>query len=569
MGCGALRIGDEMSLRVICGIEPGLDFRAPHRVLRPRSIGEALAALQTCEEAHRSGFWIAGYLSYEFGASLHGATIADSSTPLLALGIFDAPARASACIPEADVRISALLPAVTQASYDASIASILRSIYDGDVYQVNFTIPYEFSMDGDAKRLWETVARTTGARYQAYVEDEDRRILSWSPELFLSFEGSRVATGPMKGTAPVGDADALQSAKNRAEHVMIVDLLRNDLRRIATGVTVEALAALEAYPTFLTLTSTVAGTLEKSPAFEEIVRAMFPCGSVTGAPKRSAIERIALLETSPRTAYCGTIGYLSPAHRGWWNVAIRTAQVRGSRGVFHAGGGIVCDSTAGGEWNEIATKATFLRLRAEPLELLESFASNAAPGTIEAHLVRLASSAEAFDIAYDPLALARAVNEACRAAHKIVRLRLRADGTFSIGTEQLEIPHEPVAICVSRECVTRDDPFLRHKTAWRPAHERASAYARVHGCFDALVQNEDAQLTEGSRTNLFIEIDGALWTPPLKSGALPGILRSRIVSEGRAHERILTLRDLISAREVFVGNSARGLLRARLVNTRA
>ncbi|MDP9024567.1 MAG: chorismate-binding protein, partial [Candidatus Eremiobacteraeota bacterium] len=512
---------------------------------------------------------IAGYLTYELGALLNGTGSDGVGAPLLALGMYDAPRehrpREGGATP---ARISALLPTMSYQAYACAVASILHSIYDGDVYQVNLTVPHAFSLDGDAQALWESVARTTHAPYQAFVSDGAGDILSWSPELFLDFEDGRITTKPMKGTALPSAPHELLSAKNLAEHVMIVDLLRNDLGRIASDVSVATLGTVETYPTFLTMTSTITGKLPEDWTFERVVRNVFPCGSITGAPKRSAIEHIANLENARRDVYCGSIGYLSPHRQGWWNVAIRTARVQGSTGIFHAGGGIVSDSEPTEEWKEIQTKTSFLRTFSSSIELWETFSSVCLSETLWAHLARLSASALEFGIAYDCKALKDAALELCARERCVRRLRLRlhADGSFTTSSETLDMPLASQSVCLSSERVSADDPFLRHKTSWRPAHDRAWNVALKNNCFDAILCNASGHITEGSRTNIFVEIDGAMWTPSLECGLLPGILRSRLVSEGRARERILTRADLESADAIYAGNSARGLLRVRLVS---
>lgn len=554
-----------MTLRVICGVDPSLEFREPVETVRAQSVEEALRALAWAEASLAQGRWIAGYLSYELGAQLHGAAPRAATAPLLALGAYRSPASPLRST-TAEARVSPLVGTVAGSQYERRIASILEAIYDGEVYQVNYTVPFAFSIHGGPQALWEAIAHTTQAQYQAFVEDEGRRILSWSPELFLKFDGERITTKPMKGTSPLGGAAALRSEKNLAEHVMIVDLLRNDLHRVASAVTVERLQSVETYPTFLTMTSTISGRLDRSANFGEVIRAMFPCGSITGAPKRAAIGRIASLEDRPRGAYCGTIGYLSPQRRGWWNVAIRTAQIQGNRGDYYAGGGIVSDSKAAEEWDEVRLKTAFLRERCDAAELWETFASDAPEDVVAAHLARLFASADAFGIALDRGTLEGEIRSArACSGRQLLRLRVRSRTSYDILRDPLAPQTLPVGICFAGQRVTSGDELLRHKTAWRPAHELAALFAANHGCFDALLTNERGELTEGSRTNVFADIDGTLYTPPLHCGLLPGILRSRIVSEGRARERVLTEADVTSARAIYVGNSARGLLPARLV----
>jgi para-aminobenzoate synthetase/4-amino-4-deoxychorismate lyase len=553
--------------RVACGHAPALWFDTAHTVFRAFDAADVRSTIDGAEAALNDGFWIAGYFSYELGAAIAGLPVRQTGWPLAAIGVFSPPEERALDF-ESNASMSPLVATIARSEYDAAIASIRRQIYDGEVYQVNFTLPFAFQVDGDPLAWWSSIARETGARYQAFVEDGDRVACSWSPELFLAFDGARIETRPMKGTATLDALEELAMEKNRAEHIMIVDLLRNDLHRIAGNVRVESLFSVERYPTFATMTSTIAGHRRDDASLFDVLRATFPCGSVTGAPKRAAIGQIAAHEPAARGVYCGSIGYLSPQRRGWWNVAIRTAQLDRSRDTarFDAGGGIVADSSADAEWNEVLVKTRFIRARAEPPELWEAFASDASAEVLGAHFARLAATAERFGITYDARGLRGAVEALLATARdlRLVRLRLYADGTHALLSEALVRDGARVDVCVATERVQHDDPFLRWKTAWRPVQRRAAERAREDGCFDALLLNERDELTEGTRTNLFIESDGTLWTPPVECGLLPGILRQHLVSGGQARERVLTLDDLARADAVFVGNSARGLLRARV-----
>lgn len=531
-------------------IEEGgwLEFSTPRAVLRAATADEAEWALDEAQDALERGYWIAGVVPYERAG--------------LAIGVFEGPVRREHQDP-APHAVSPPLAAIAPRAYADAIAQIERAIYEGDVYQVNYTVPFDLAIDGDPLSLWQTVARETHARYQAYVEDGSRRILSWSPELFLAFDGTRVTTKPMKGTSAPGDTAPLLGEKNRAEHVMIVDLLRNDLRRFCSEVVVSALCSIERYPTFATMTSTIEGTMQDGVRLADIFRAAFPCGSITGAPKLAAMEQIARLETQGRGAYCGTIGFLSPQRRGWWNVAIRTAQIDGSVGRFDAGGGIVSDSTSADEWAEVLLKSSFLRTHANAFALWETYAGDAPADVVESHLERLRDAAQRLSI---PLVRDRVLAQMLEAQRPetLVRMRVTLDGTVTFHHDSLDMQGSPVTIRLSAARVRSSDPWLRVKSSWRPHHRAAWTEAGAHGCFDALLRNERDEITEGSRTNLFAEIDGMLATPPLHCGLLPGILRSRILAEGRAHERVLRAGDLHRASALYVGNSARGLLRATL-----
>jgi para-aminobenzoate synthetase/4-amino-4-deoxychorismate lyase len=536
--------------RVAFGWNPALRFERPHEVLRAATPGDAASALDRADAALRDGYWIAGLLDYDLKA--------------VALGVFGPPAQRTIVAGQAP-RIGPLRPLIDRAAYDVALSQIARSIYDGGAYQVNLTLPFEFAFDGDAASLYATLARRSDAPYAALLEDGTNCVLSCSPELFLAFDGDRVWTKPMKGTARLDRVDDLDSPKNRSEHVMIVDLLRNDLYRICDDVAVDSLFEIERYPTFATMTSTIAGRLRAGTSLREIVRAAFPCGSVTGAPKRAAMAQIAQLEPHSRGAYCGSIGFLSPQRRGWWNVAIRTAQLDLERGIgrYHAGGGIVADSLAADEWEEIAIKTRVLADLARPFDVRETFAGDD-PAAREMHLARLLRTASAFGVAVDEHSL-RAAIEVADAPATLLRVRISDDGSIDVLTEPLLGTQAPANICISDVRVRSDDPMLGWKTSWRPAYERAAAYARQRSCFDALLINERGRLTEGSRTNLFARLRDDLVTPPLCDGVFPGILRARLLAEGSASERSLLPGDLHRAREIFVGNSARGMVPAILI----
>ena len=532
---------------VAFGAEPSRRFRHPHSVVRAADTAAAPAAFDAADAALRDGYWIAGVLDYEGG---------------LALGVFDPPVERAEDEPRENAFAVANLGA-SFAGYREAIDAIAHAIYEGDVYQVNYTVAYHLLFDGDPYALYRTLAARALAPYAAYVRDGDRHVLSFSPELFLGFEGERVATRPMKGTAPLDRMRDLESPKNRAEHLMIVDLLRNDLHRICSDVRVDRIFEVERYPTFATMTSTISGALAADVPLATVFAATFPCGSVTGAPKRAAMRQIATLERRARGAYCGSVGFLSPERRGWWNVAIRTAQLDTARGAgrFDAGGGIVADSDADEERAEVELKARFFTDICAPVDPIETFAGGDEAAR-DAHLARLATAAAHLGRAVDARRLLEAIAE--DDAETLVRVRM-GEGGARVERRPLTTPDEPVDVCVSPERVRSDDAMLRWKTTWRPHYDRAAAFASKHGCFDALLANERGELTEGARTTLFARIDGELLTPPLAAGLLPGILRARMLASGEATERMLTLGDLRAASEIFVGNSARGMLRARLV----
>lgn len=537
-------------------------------MLRAYDTVEARAALRRCDEALDDGYYIAGYLGYELGSALAGLRYRRPDSGLLRIGIYASQRHADWAPAGGAFSAGPLLPRIPSTvfsaappAYTEAIGRIRDLIRDGDVYQVNYTLPFDFAFRGDPLGYYKRLVQTSRARHCAYVEDADRAVASISPEAFLEFEGRRVTARPMKGTAALDREHELHSPKNRAEHVMIVDLLRNDLQRICDDVRVERLFEIERYPTLATMTSTISGSLRGDTPLTEILEATFPCGSVTGAPKRAAMQTIGLLEQWPREAYTGSIGYLTPQRNGAWNVAIRTAQLdlkRGS-GRIDVGGGIVADSLADEEWAEVMLKAHFARPAISPFDLLETFRVSDA----EAHLGRLRRSARAFAIAVDDGALDRAVAAAADKPGTVLRVRVNSEGGIRVQPEEFVKEAEPLRVCMTSQRVFSDDPALRHKTSWRDAYDAAFAEASAHGCSEGILGNERGEVTEGSRTNVFVKRGATLVTPACACGVLPGVLRQKLLDAGEAIEGVLYENDLIQG-EMYVGNSSRGLMRAAL-----
>jgi para-aminobenzoate synthetase/4-amino-4-deoxychorismate lyase len=395
------------------------------------------------------------------------------------------------------------------------------------------------------------------------VEDGERAILSLSPELFFELDSAGVITArPMKGTAArrgddLGEGAALAaSAKERAENLMIVDLIRNDLGRIAEAgsVAVKALFDVETYPTLHTMVSTVTAKKRTDAGMADILRALFPCGSVTGAPKIRAMEILHELEDTPRGAYCGAVGHFAPDGPARFNVAIRTLTIAGDRGELGIGGGVVQDSEAGAEYAECRLKARFFEEGRPPLELIETLKFEQDFVRLDSHLARMGASARVFGLAFEA-AKARAALESAVAGYtgpQRVRLTLDEAGRLAATTAPLE-PNPPHwTYVIARQPVTSTDVLRRHKTSWRGGGEALPAD-------EILFLNERGELAEGARSNIFIARGGVLMTPPLEAGVLDGRLRAELIAEGKAREAVLMPDDLAGA-EVYFGNSLRGLI---------
>lgn len=578
-------------LRGAFGQNGGAIYRSPRRVVRADTPEEVPAALAAIDAAAASGADAAGYLSYELGylfePRLAPLLPEKRRVPLLLFGIFDRPAMATSQAPGFVAPPRAHPPGAGARAFEANVRKVLDLIAAGDVYQVNLTYGADFDI-GEPLALFEALLAHQSVPYPAIVHLGGPLVLSLSPELFFEIAGGRVRARPMKGTAPRARAledDELaaralvRDPKNRAENLMITDLLRNDLAKVAKAgsVRVPALFSVETYRTLHTLTSTVEADLLPDARPSDIVRALFPCGSVTGAPKIRAMEIIRELEGEPRGAYTGAIGVFRGDGSACFNVAIRTLTVEGPRARLGIGGGIVADSAPADEAEETRLKARFLTglsphaADQAPFGLIETMRFEPASGVarLERHLARLASSAAYFGIPLDLAAVRRAISGRVGVlfAAARVRLVLAGDGAVTITAA----PHEaapgtdaPRRATISLQRIESTDVFRAHKTTRRGLYDEAFACASADGFDEILFLNERGELAEGSRTNIFVEREGVLLTPPVSSGALPGCLRAELIDSGRAREAVLTLGDLAGG-TLYLGNSLRGLLRAEIV----
>lgn len=460
-----------------------------------------------------------------------------------------------------------LREALAEADYHAALQRIQQWIAAGDCYQVNFTFPFEFDWFGTPLDLYARLRRRQPVRYGGFVGDDRQGIVSLSPELFVERRGDRLLTRPMKGTAPLDSPpEALRdSLKDRAENLMIVDLLRNDLGRIAANgsVRVERLFAIEDYPSVRQMVSEISATVA-GRSFGDILTALFPCGSITGAPKIRAMQIIGELEPAPRGIYTGAFGWLAPDGDCRLNVAIRTLELDANRrGRMGIGSGIVADSEAAAEWAECRLKAAFLRDCDPGLQLIETLRrENGVYPMWTGHYERLRRSAAWFGFPVDEQSLLRVLAEQPTAGTWRVRLTLDKAGTIDVQSFPLTAtPPQTLGAWLAETPIDADDPLRRHKTTARAVYDAALAGLSVD-VFDAVFLNQRGEVAEGARSNVFVERDGVLLTPPLSSGALPGVLRASLLARGRAREAVLRPADLADG--FWLGNALRGLLPVRL-----
>ncbi|MDR5803040.1 aminodeoxychorismate synthase component I [Caballeronia sp. LZ001] len=478
--------------------------------------------------------------------------------------------------------VAGIEPSITRDEFDTAIAAVHHALREGESYQINFTFRLNFDVFGTPLALYRRLRERQPVRFGAFIAMPDGRVVvSCSPELFVEKQGALLRARPMKGTAPRdSDPAALHDdPKNRAENVMIVDLLRNDMSRVAaTGsVHVPALFSVEAYASVWQMTSTIEARMKPGASFADIVRALFPCGSITGAPKYRTMQLIDEIESTPRGLYTGAIGWLDTRGDFCLSVAIRTLVVDadGTRGVIGIGAGIVLDSDAASEYEECLLKARFLTGAAPGFELFETTYATRDDGVRHAarHLSRLKASAAWLRFPFDErkldaqLAQHRAGFEA--GAPYRLRIALDKSGRFALTSARLApLASDSVDVLLAsdRGFAPRysGDALLRHKTTHRADYDRAWKAAEAEGAFDMLFCNERGEITEGGRSSVFARIDGKWWTPPIEAGVLPGVMRAVLIEELDAAERVMTTEDLEGADELLISNALRGGVKARL-----
>ncbi len=528
------------------------------------------------EAAAASGAWVAGYVSYQAAPGLDPRLKVPGGgrerVALVWFGVFDGPAPAESTRSDG-FTLGRWRAGMTREEHASKVDIIRDEIAAGQTYQVNLTFSMTCDFEGEPEALLGALTRTQPDSHAALIDLGGAQILSVSPELFLQRTGTTVTTKPMKGTGRRGRWTAedqlmrqqlIASEKERAGNVMIVDMLRNDLGKVAvTGsVTVPELFSAELHPTVWQLTSTVEAQVGGGVGLTELFRAVFPSGSVTGAPKESTMELIARLEDVPRDVYCGAVGYVEPgAERFEFSVAIRTGLVSGHRFTYHVGGGITFDSVADSEYEECLWKALVVTQHLPAPSLIETMRYTPDLGIplLDRHIARLAGSARYWGIELDLSALGDAFSAIEGPAELKVRVLLRPDGAIEVTSEPLPTWDEPVSLMVSPVRVDATDPYWYHKLADR------SRYPVSDDQTELLMANYDGELTETNRSNLMAHVEGRWITPPIGSGCLPGVARLLALETMDIVEETLTVEDLLAADELAVTNAVRGWRKAVLI----
>lgn len=567
-------------------------FVDPVKIIKVYSLKDVQQAFCEIDKYSRK-FYLAGYFSYELGYYFERGSFKEREhfeTPLIHLGVFDRrfyfnhttgetdmdiPGLFCKNIPERNFYIRRLRLNITPEEYRDKVLKIKEYIRKGDTYQVNLTAKYNFDFYGSAFNFYSELGKRQHVQYSAFCKLKDNFIISLSPELFFKREGLKIYSQPMKGTIKRGknikeDRENIiklrESLKNKAENLMIVDLVRNDLGRVSktNSVKVTEPFKVRKYETLLQMTSQVNGVLKKNIGYFDIFKNVFPGGSVTGAPKIRTMQIIKELEPYPRGVYCGALGFIAEGKRAVFNLPIRTISIFGHKAEMGIGSGIVYDSSADNEFRECKLKASFLTGIGNDFRLIETIAWANGFKFLKEHLSRMRKSAKYFGFPCRFTAMRYALK---KAAHKLTkgkryRVRLLLDKTGCLGVECLKMKGENKVkyAAISKYKIDPQNLFLYHKTTNRYLYEREYLRYKALGYFDVIFLNTKGEVAEGAISNVIIERNGKLYTPPISSGLLAGIYRKDLLIKGRVTEKIIYLHELLTAKKVFLCNSVRGMV---------
>ena len=559
-------------------------YRGPVGEVRAERVADVPAALDALQRAVAEGAHAAGFVGYEAGYALDPAlapAVREGFGPALWFGLFDGfeEVDAERWLPNPDgARAGSPQPRISRSDYIAAAGKVREHLFAGDFYQANLTFGSDVTFVGHPLALYARLRDASQAGWGGVVRHPDGWLLSLSPEQFFTVRSGLIDAKPMKGTALRGAAGADDAAaiealrsdpKQRAENLMIVDLLRNDLARVAQAGSVEVpdLFAVETFPTLHQMVSRVTARLRPGNDAVDVLRTIFPCGSVTGAPKVAAMAALRTLEPEPRGAYTGSMGWIEPDGDASFNVLIRTLEVacRAGPARLGLGSGLVVDSIARDEWDECLAKGAFVTRSMPPVDLIETMRFDPHEGIVELHrhLDRLSNAADALGFRFDRHATRNELQAATfgRKHKAMARLMLSPTGVMAVEVKGIDAPDEvPVTVALRPLPVERDDYRLRYKTSDRDFYDEAR---RDGGGYETVFVDSEGHVTEGTFSSVFVERGDKLLTPPLSRGLLPGVLRAKLIEEGRAEEAELTPADLEGG--FMIGNIVRGLIPARLV----
>jgi len=528
----------------------------------------------------RRKYFVAGFLSYELGYLLEKKLKKHLKNPKFPLALFAAYKRYEnkkriKCSEKYSIKHLEINE--TKKNYIKNIKKIKKFLKNGETYQINYTIKYKFFFSGDYFKFFKDLEEKQNADYNAFIKFGNKYILSLSPELFFFKNKRTITVKPMKGTIERGknlsedrtNKNCLKKdLKNRSENVMIVDLLRNDLGKISEekSVKVKKLFEIEKYTTLFQMTSTIHSSLKKRISLYKLIKAIFPSGSITGAPKIRSMEIIRKIEKEDRKIYTGSIGFFTPEDRAIFNVSIRTILIENNIGEMGIGSGIVIDSDEHKEFEECKLKANFLTLNRKDFKIIETILFKNKFFNLNEHLERMEKSAKYFDFKFNKKSILKELFKKSRALKGNFKFRILLNKTGKIETEFLPINFPKVfRIKFSKFKTDPENIFLYHKTTNRNLYKKELEKAKKEGFFDVIFTNKYGEITEGAITNIYIEKNKKIYTPKIKSGLLNGIIRKKLLLKGKITEKVITFKDLKTADNIYISNSIIGLKKAILI----
>ncbi len=558
--------------------DKGLEFNRFKKVIVAAALDEVIPALRQVEQAAKDGFYAVGFIAYEAAPAFDPALTTFENAgrlPLLCFALAREP-EDQECAGQGEFAFGQWRPDWEQERYLTAFETVQEEISRGNTYQVNLTFPLRTEFHGDIPACYNHLRQAQASNYCGFMQSDDFSIVSASPELFFALHDKTITTRPMKGTRPRGmtlDDDRLlqeelaSSEKDRAENLMIVDLLRNDVGRIAVGGTVREpeLFTVEKYPTVWQMTSVIEAELPAATSLVDIFKGLFPCGSVTGAPKVSTMKIINRLETAPRGVYCGAFGIVLPGGDCVFNVPIRTATIFPDKTIYHVGSGLVADSQFEDEYRECLHKADVLSRDIAEFELLETMSWFPDKGFYlwREHLDRVTASAEYFD--FDISNFKTRLEQEAKSWSGPMRVRVLCtkDGVINITAVPLPKENPLRRVKLASVPVNSNNPFLYHKTTNRKIYDQHRA--NMGEVDDVILYNERGEVTEATIANIAVCLDGIWYTPPISSGLLAGTMRRHLLETGKLQERVLTVNDLKKA-PIKLMNSVRGLFKVELID---
>ncbi|MFF2587821.1 aminodeoxychorismate synthase component I [Peribacillus butanolivorans] len=561
-------------------VKKPLYFTEPKEVFIAHSLQDVLPQFQKVQAAIEQGYYAAGYVSYEAAPAFEKSfkVKEGAKMPLLWFGIFEKPEEFPGKI-TGSFQLNDWESETDSHTYNSGFQTIKAEIEKGNTYQVNYTMRLQSMFEGDDFAFYDRLKRAQRSNYSAYLNIGTHRILSASPELFFRWEDGQLITRPMKGTVKRGvtvktdqaNAEWLAcSEKNQAENLMIVDLLRNDLGMIAEqgSVQVPKLKEIEKYPTVWQMTSTITAKTKPKTTIIDIFKALFPCGSITGAPKIKTMEIITELENSPREVYCGAIGFITPECEAVFNVPIRTVVIEKETGKaeYGVGGGITWDSVLLEEYDEAFLKAKLLSEERPTYQLLESIKlEDGQYFLLDEHIDRMMQSAGYFDYQFSETELRNKLQKYADSHYdsmQKVRVLLFENGDFEVSGQIIKTMEAEISAIIAESPISTENPFLYHKTTNREVYEKFQT--RHPEFYDVLLWNEQGYITEFTNGNVVVKINGDLFTPPVESGLLAGTFRQELLRKKEIKEKLITKADLHNAEEVWFINSVRRGLKVNL-----